>query len=84
MTIRSAYATLDTLTAALAPTLPVESAMLCRMSDKVARVANLQGREQDAAVAETLDETMADLAGYAILYLARPDERRPLKKIVGV
>ncbi len=54
------------------------------MSDKIARLANLHGREQDAAVAESIDETMADLAGYAILYLSRPATSAKLRKIPGV
>jgi hypothetical protein len=57
---------------ALCPSMPIESAILCRMSDKVSRLANLSGREHDAAVAESIDDTMIDLAGYAMLYVARP------------
>jgi hypothetical protein len=55
----------------LAPTMPVASAILVRMSDKVKRLASLA--EKPAAVAdESLDDTMRDLGAYALLYLARP------------
>jgi len=59
---------------ALAPEMDPGSAILVRMSDKIGRIANLVGREDRASVDESLDDTLADLAGYAILYLARPQE----------
>lgn len=56
----------------LAPHLDPGMAMLVRMSDKVERLVKLLGNEEAAMVAESTDDTMRDLAGYLILYLARP------------
>lgn len=56
----------------LAPNLDVGSAILCRMSDKVARISSLQA-SGTAEVAESLEDTIRDLAGYSILWLARPE-----------
>lgn len=53
---------------ALAPQLNPGDAMLCRMSDKVARIAQLTTNA--AQVSESLDDSMGDLSGYGILWLA--------------
>jgi hypothetical protein len=54
---------------ALAPHLQPGDAMLCRMSDKVARIATLSGGAS-AEVAESLEDSVRDLAGYCLLWLA--------------
>jgi len=56
----------------LAPKLDCGTAMLVRMSDKIERLSKLLGSDEPACVSESIDDTMADLAGYLILYLARP------------
>lgn len=55
----------------LASHLSPREAIQCRMSDKVHRLARLLSGEQ-AAVSESVDDTMADLAGYAILWRSAP------------
>lgn len=55
----------------LAPGMPVRSAILVRMSDKVSRIAELSGGKEDE-VGESLDDTIRDLGAYCLLYLARP------------
>ena len=57
----------------LAPCLPAKTAILVRMSDKIARFNNLSQLSKEACVDESLDETIDDFAGYAILY-GVPDE----------
>jgi hypothetical protein len=52
----------------LAPQLTPRQAIQCRMSDKVMRLAKLLTGEQ-AQVAESIEDTMKDLAGYSILWL---------------
>ena len=54
---------------AMAPHLKPGDAMLCRMSDKVARIATLSGGAS-AEVAESMEDTVRDLAGYCLLWLA--------------
>lgn len=55
----------------LSPSMPLESALLVRMSDKIQRFIRLL--ENPAQVKEeTLDDTAQDLAGYLILWLERP------------
>lgn len=56
----------------LAPKVDPGTAMLVRMNDKVERLVKLLGNPDSAMVAESTEDTMADLAGYLILYLARP------------
>ncbi|MCA9265372.1 MAG: DUF1599 domain-containing protein [Planctomycetales bacterium] len=57
----------------LAPQLAPGDAILCRMSDKVERIARLlQG--ESPSVSESLEDTMCDLGAYALLWLARPSE----------
>ena len=53
----------------LAPEVPVEAAIRVRASDKVARLQNLL-RGNTAYVAESIDDTLDDLAGYLILHAA--------------
>jgi len=57
----------------LAPGLNPREAIQCRMSDKVERLSKLLSGEQ-SLVAESIDDTMRDLAGYAILWLGCPRE----------
>ena len=52
----------------LAPNMRSGSAILVRMSDKIERLSALQQGENDNG--ETFDDTILDLAGYCILYLA--------------
>ena len=54
-----------------APHLSASDAILVRISDKVARIANLSSGHTPE-VQESLEDTIADLAGYAILLLAKP------------
>lgn len=49
------------------PSLPVESAILCRISDKYNRWQNLKNSEETSAVEETISETLRDMLGYAII-----------------
>lgn len=57
---------------ALKPGMDAGDAILVRMSDKVSRIASLQ--ENGPEVSESLEDTMADLGAYALLWLARPKE----------
>jgi len=52
----------------LHPHLPVVDAILVRMSDKVNRLHNIM--QNNAVCDETIDDTVLDLAGYCILFLA--------------
>ena len=45
------------------------------MSDKLRRLTALAGKEEQAEVAESLDDTLKDLAGYAILLLVARREK---------
>jgi len=56
----------------LLPDLGCGTSILVRMSDKIERLRNLLNSDSDAQVQESIDDTMMDLAGYAILYLCRP------------
>ena len=51
---------------ALLPDLPAEKAIFVRMSDKVARLAQLTSGEKDR-VGESIEDTLYDLAGYCVL-----------------
>lgn len=44
------------------------------MSDKIARLQNLLKNNKNM-VDESMQDTMADLAGYAILWLCTPEEK---------
>lgn len=57
----------------LSPSMPLESALLVRMSDKIQRFVRLL-ENQAQVKEETLDDTAQDLAGYLILWLERPRE----------
>lgn len=50
----------------LLPDLPAEKAIFVRMSDKVARLAQLTSGEKDR-VGESIEDTLYDLAGYCVL-----------------
>lgn len=56
----------------LAPSMNAGDAIRVRMSDKINRLATLSTKS--AEVSESVDDTLADLAGYCILELARPVE----------
>jgi len=56
----------------LAPLADARTGIQVRMSDKVARLQNLLAGNPDS-VGESACDTMMDLAGYAILWLAEPD-----------
>ena len=60
----------------LAPGITPGEAILVRMSDKVARLAALNSGEPDK-VGESLADSVRDLAGYCILWLALNDELKP-------
>lgn len=51
----------------LDPSMSTLAAILVRMSDKVGRIAQLVNAEEKAEVAESLSDTMTDLAGYCVL-----------------
>lgn len=51
----------------LCPGTSIRDAIAVRMSDEVARIAKLNGGP--AEVAESLEDTVRDLAGYAILWI---------------
>lgn len=62
----------------LAPDLSAGEAILVRMSDKIARLSNLlQADKNTAQVAESVGDTMRDLAGYAILWLVANHKDKP-------
>ena len=65
----------------LCPTLSPGDAILCRMSDKVKRIQRLQSGET-AQVAESLEDNIGDLAGYGLLWLARPTESTAVESSV--
>lgn len=54
----------------LASNLPVESAILVRMSDKVERISKLtEDPDREPEIDESLDDTIMDLGAYCLLYL---------------
>lgn len=55
----------------LCPELSPGDAILCRLSDKIKRLTNLQSSNA-AQVAESIEDTISDMAGYCLLWLARP------------
>lgn len=55
----------------LKPSLAPGDAILVRMSDKIERLAHMAGHEAEVAD-ESYEDTMSDLAAYAILFLGRP------------
>ena len=57
----------------LRPTLETTTAIFVRMSDKIARIRSLlSGAEANE---ESLDDTIRDLAGYCVLYLATKEKK---------
>jgi hypothetical protein len=56
----------------LSPTMTPREAIQCRMSDKVRRLERLLGGNQ-ATVNESIEDTIRDLGGYCILWLAAED-----------
>ncbi len=60
----------------LDPSQTPERAIRCRLSDKIARLQTLLGSANTPQVAESVTDTMTDLAGYAILWLV-VSERDP-------
>jgi hypothetical protein len=52
----------------LVPGMQPRQALLVRMSDKIARIQTLQDRAPE--VAESLEDTMLDLANYCLLWVA--------------
>ncbi len=55
--------------------MPPGVGILVRLSDKIKRLQELIDG-QPMQIAEPLDDTFRDMIGYAILYMARPDETR--------
>lgn len=60
----------------LVPGISPRDAIMVRMSDKVARIASLN-RGQPDKVGESLADTVRDLAGYCVLWLALNDGAKP-------
>ena len=54
----------------LMPDLPIESAILVRMGDKIERLLSLAKNGVLETDDERREDTMLDLAGYIVLYLA--------------
>lgn len=67
----------------LAPDMDWRTMILVRMSDKIARLATLQA-SIDPQVNESIEDTLRDLAGYCLLYVAGPDQRLVDGSGVGV
>lgn len=62
-------------TPCLAPECDADTAIRVRMSDKVLRLANIFLRSNATEVAsEAIEDTVADLGGYCLLWIARPKE----------
>lgn len=55
----------------LLPNLSPGDAILVRMGDKIQRIRQLLSSENIEVNEETVNDTMRDLAGYALLWLAR-------------
>lgn len=55
----------------LCPTLSPGTAILVRMSDKVKRIEQLS-KSPAQVTSESLEDSIRDLAGYCLLFLARP------------
>ena len=71
----SDYGSSAFVTPVLTPNLSPRTAIQCRMSDKIARLATLLASPAtDPQVTESVEDTMRDLAGYAILWLACPEK----------
>lgn len=59
----------------LCPNLSAEQAILVRMSDKVERIRNILKTSQVLVSTERLEDTISDLGAYALLWLAKPEDR---------
>lgn len=68
----------------LAPCLSPSAAILVRMGDKIERLETLARKlandDAIAVVSETVEDTIADLAGYCVLLLIAMKERRASAK----
>ena len=62
---------------ALAPWVGPKTAILVRMSDKISRLNNLQGAEKPNY--ESIEDTILDLAGYAILLLVEMQKNKDVE-----
>lgn len=62
---------------ALAPGVAPTTAILVRMSDKISRLNNLQTAEQPNY--EAIEDTILDLAGYAILLLVAKQQEKEVQ-----
>ncbi len=62
-------------TPVLTPGLDPRTAILVRMSDKIARLNALFATDKKAQVDESVEDTMRDLGAYALLYFACPVEK---------
>ena len=62
---------------ALAPDVKPTTAILVRMSDKISRLNNLQTAEQPNY--EAIEDTILDLAGYAILLLVAKQQEKEVQ-----
>jgi len=67
-------------TPVMAPDVSNEQGLRARMSDKVARIEQLTTADYTAQVAESLEDTVKDLAGYCVLYLAAEENDDVTKK----
>ena len=65
----------------LAPELNSATAILVRMGDKIRRLQNLAATREKWVSTESFEDTVRDLAGYCILYLAAP--KREYKPVHG-
>lgn len=54
---------------------PIERAILIRMSDKLARVSNLLEKEPSVAE-EKIEDSLLDLANYAVILMAYLDDQK--------
>ena len=68
----------------LAPCLSATAAILVRMGDKIERLETLARKlandDEIAVASETIEDTIADLAGYCVLLLIAMKERRASSK----
>lgn len=60
----------------LAPGVTAREAIQTRMSDKISRLAKLLASGNKAEVEESVEDTMLDLAGYALLWLTCPTDSK--------
>ncbi|MFN0196911.1 MAG: nucleotide modification associated domain-containing protein [Planctomycetaceae bacterium] len=57
----------------LAPDQSPDTGIRVRMSDKISRLQQLLSGKKAEVTEEVIEETFRDLAGYCVLWLARPD-----------